>query len=119
MIKPADNDEDFKIPSLDHDIFAIRWKDESWPKGASSWMYSIPEGLYQLLVWIKNNYNNIEVPITENGWSDTGELNDVARIAYLKGHFEAIHRAIEDGCHVTAHASWSIVDNFEWEMGYL
>lgn len=34
--------------------------------------------------WIKNNYNNIEVIITENGWSDEGQLDDYERIDYLK-----------------------------------
>lgn len=81
-------------------------------------MYSVPEGLYQLLLWVKNNYNNTEVQITENGWSDRGELNDVARIEYFEGHYDAVHRAIQDGCYVTAHAAWSIIDNFEWLLGY-
>lgn len=37
-----------------------------------------------LCSWIKNNYNNIEVIVTENGWSDEGQLDDTERIDYLK-----------------------------------
>lgn len=117
-IKPAVDKNSFKNPSFLSDVFTNHWKDPLWPKGASSWMYSVPEGLYQLLLWIKNNYNNTEVLITENGWSDRGELDDIARIKYFIGHYDAVHRAIQDGCNVTAHAAWSIIDNFEWLMGY-
>lgn len=68
--------------------------------------------------WIRTEYNNPEVLITENGWSDDGELNDVGRIDYLKGHLRATLDAINDGCNVTAHTTWSIMDNFEWMRGY-
>lgn len=40
--------------------------------------------MYLLCSWIKNNYNNVEVIITENGWSDDGQLDDTERIDYLK-----------------------------------
>lgn len=111
-------EDTFEKPSFSRDVFTWGWVDDSWPRAKSSWLFSVPEGLYQLLLWLRDNYNNKEVRITENGWSDDGELNDAARIAYLEGHFEAIYRAIQDGCNVTAHASWSIIDNFEWLMGY-
>lgn len=58
--------------------------DPNWPKSKSSWLYSVPQGLGDILRWIKKNYNNVEVFITENGWSDDGQLNDIERIDYLK-----------------------------------
>lgn len=108
----------FDHPSFSADQFTWGWIDESWPQAKSTWLRSIPEGLYQLLLWLRDHYNNVEIRITENGWSDEGELEDVGRITYLRDHFEAVHRAIQDGCNVSAHASWSIVDNFEWLQGY-
>lgn len=105
-------------PSLWQDIFCHTWADPNWPRGKSSWLYSVPEGFYGLMTWIRDHYDNIEVLITENGWSDNGELNDQDRITYLRDHLAALHRAIEDGCYITGHATWSIVDNFEWLMGY-
>lgn len=69
--------------------------------------------------WIKNEYDNPEVIITENGWSDDGELNDVGRIDYLKSHLQATLEArIVDGCNVTGYTHWSVIDNFEWGRGY-
>ena len=38
-----------------------------------------------VLVWIKNEYNNPDVYVTENGFSDkTGRINDADRVDYYK-----------------------------------
>lgn len=34
--------------------------------------------------WIKNKYGNVDIFITENGFSDTGELDDVKRIEFYQ-----------------------------------
>jgi beta-glucosidase/6-phospho-beta-glucosidase/beta-galactosidase len=36
-----------------------------------------------MLAWIAHEYNNPPVFVTENGFSDRGELEDVDRIKYL------------------------------------
>lgn len=91
----------------------------SWPRAKSTWLFSAPEGLHDLLVWIKDNYNNVKVYITENGWSDEPDtIKDVGRIKYLNDHLSAISKAINDGgCNIKAYTVWSLVDNFEWMMG--
>jgi beta-glucosidase/6-phospho-beta-glucosidase/beta-galactosidase len=43
----------------------------------------IPWGFRKLLNWIAKEYNNPPVMITENGYSDYGDLNDRERIDYL------------------------------------
>lgn len=50
---------------------------------------------YQLTIhnncrWIKDEYDDPEVFITENGWSDKGELEDTGRTKYLHDHLESI-----------------------------
>lgn len=94
--------------------------DPQWERAKSTWLFSVPGGLHDHLVWIKNNYNNVKVYITENGWSDEPmQLNDDGRQKYLKSHLAAISRAINvEGCNVKAYTVWSLVDNFEWMMGY-
>lgn len=55
-------------------------------------MYSItfrifqvyPEGLRKALKWIKENCDDPEIFIMENGYSDDGETNDFKRIQYLQ-----------------------------------
>ena len=51
----------------------------------SSWLFNTPELMRDILVWIKNEYNNPPLYITENGFSDkTGQINDADRIDYYK-----------------------------------
>lgn len=92
--------------------------DDKWTKGKSYFLYSVPDGLHDLLIWIKDKYNNPTVLITENGWSDDGEIEDEGRITYIRDHLSAIARAIKDGSSVKAYTVWSIIDNFEWMAGY-
>lgn len=56
--------------------------------------------------------------ITENGWSDEGELDDIGRIEYMKSHLQAVLDANKDGCRVNGYTHWSVIDNFEWNRGY-
>ena len=106
-------------PSFYHDSFVETTQSDDWPTAKSTWLKSVPEGLRAMLNWIRREYDNPEVIITENGWSDEGDLNDVGRIDYLKGHLRAVLNAIHlDNCKVTGYTYWSIIDNFEWMMGY-
>jgi short-subunit dehydrogenase involved in D-alanine esterification of teichoic acids len=43
----------------------------------------VPWGLRKLLNWIKAEYGNVSVVITENGFSDRGNITDIGRINYL------------------------------------
>lgn len=47
-----------------------------------------------LIRWIKREYNNPVVFITENGWSDRGELEDDERIEYLHDHLTEIQNVV-------------------------
>lgn len=82
-----------------------------------------PSSLYDLLIEIKEKYQNIEVFITENGsaFNDKivdGHVHDHDRIDYLKSHLLALHQAILHGSNVTRYYAWSLFDNFEWGLGY-
>uniref|UniRef100_A0A1B0CYE3 Uncharacterized protein n=1 Tax=Phlebotomus papatasi TaxID=29031 RepID=A0A1B0CYE3_PHLPP len=102
-----------------NDTRIIQSRAAHWPRAKSEWLYSAPEGFRELLRWIKKEYNNPDVIITENGWSDDGQLDDIERIEYLKRHLKEILGAIQqDGCNVKGHTTWSILDNFEWMQGF-
>ena len=47
-----------------------------------------------------------------------GRVRDVRRIWYLRDHLAQVHRAIKDGVPVGGYFAWSLVDNFEWALGY-
>ncbi|KAJ3636634.1 hypothetical protein MTP99_000157 [Tenebrio molitor] len=106
-------------PSHWADTGVIGYQDASWPGSASSWLKVVPWGLNKLLVWIKDHYDNPPVLITENGFSDTGELDDYDRANYYKQYLYEILKAInEEECNVIGYTAWSLMDNFEWMAGY-
>ena len=116
------NNLDFEAhpnPSFERDQHTRKSVDPQWPQAKSLWLRSVPSGLRQILNWIKNQYDNPEVIITENGWSDDGDIYDAGRMDYIQGHLQAVLDAIrKDRCNVTGYTYWSVIDNFEWMMGY-
>jgi len=82
-----------------------------------------PESLYALLTRIKTEYTEIPLYITENGaaYPDkkiAGKVEDFERIHYLRDHFAAAHRFIEENGNLQGYYVWSFMDNYEWSFGY-
>ena len=78
----------------------------------------VPEAFTDLLLRLRDDYGNPPVLITENGGIFPEPLHDEGRIEYLRGHLAAVHDAIEQGADVRAYYHWSLLDNFEWALGY-
>jgi len=54
-------------------------------RAASIWLKITPFGLRKMLNFIKDKFNNPEILITENGYSDKeGYLDDAMRVYYYK-----------------------------------
>lgn len=82
-----------------------------------------PSGLHEILLRLKTNYGDPLLYITENGCSDPFSTNpavidDAFRIAYLRQHLEAVLAAREAGANVAGFFHWSLIDNFEWTLGF-
>ena len=83
-----------------------------------------PDGFTELLISLKDTYPNLPpVYITENGcaYDDpvvNGRCSDPRRIDYLNLHLRAILDAIDAGVDVRGYFQWSLMDNFEWALGY-
>ncbi|XP_077295390.1 myrosinase 1-like [Arctopsyche grandis] len=101
---------------FEDDLGVEKFVDPSWP--SSAWVKVVPWGFRNLLNWIRNSYNSPEIIVFENGFPDQGDKDDVGRINYYNGYMNALLDAMEDGCNVTAYTAWSLMDNFEWSMGY-
>ncbi|WP_308013861.1 GH1 family beta-glucosidase [Streptantibioticus parmotrematis] len=90
---------------------------------ASGWAVD-PSALRELLVRVAREHPGLPLLVTENGaaFEDTldadGAVHDPRRVAYLRAHLEAVHRAISDGADVRGYFLWSLLDNFEWSEGY-
>lgn len=83
-----------------------------------------PDALYELLGRLHFEYRAPALYVTENGasWGDGpdahGRIADTRRIAYLRAHFAAAHRALAAGVPLRGYFVWSFMDNFEWARGY-
>ena len=83
-----------------------------------------PKGMYDLLMHIKEQYDNPTVYITENGSANKddiikdGIIIDDDRLEYLKGYIGEIGNAIEQGADIRGYYVWTLMDNFEWAKGY-
>ncbi|WP_328296697.1 GH1 family beta-glucosidase [Streptomyces sp. NBC_00435] len=101
----------------------VRFLPAPGPRTAMDWPVD-PGGLYELLTRLRDELPGVPLLITENGaaygdYADPeGAVHDPERIAYLRGHLAAVHRAISDGADVRGYFVWSLLDNFEWAYGY-
>jgi beta-glucosidase len=83
-----------------------------------------PEGFTKVLTWLRDEYGNPPVFVTENGACDNtqpgydGKVHDALRVEYMHRHVIALHRAIRSGCDIRGYMAWSLLDNFEWAYGY-
>ncbi|WJX71789.1 Beta-glucosidase 12 [Trifolium repens] len=96
------------------------------PKTSSIWLSIYPKGIHELLLYTKTKYNDPLIYITENGIDELNDptlsleeaLADTARIDYYYSHLYYLQTAIKDGVNVKGYFAWSLLDNFEWILGY-
>ena len=53
--------------------------------------------------------------ITENGLADS---QDKLRKDFIRDHLIWLHKATEEGVDVKGYFHWSLIDNFEWALGF-
>jgi beta-glucosidase len=93
------------------------------PKTQMGWEI-FPDGLHHFLTRMAKDYvGDLPLYVTENGmaWDDhveNGAVYDPERTAFVSDHIKATLRAIEDGANVKGFFYWSLLDNYEWALGY-
>jgi beta-glucosidase len=93
------------------------------PKTQMDWEI-YPDGLYNFLTRTAREYTgDLPLLVTENGMSNAdvirnGVVDDPERIAYVNVHIAAVLRAIDDGVPINGYFLWSLLDNYEWALGY-
>jgi len=73
----------------------------------------VPEDIYGALMLL-GRYKK-PIFIAEAGLADK---EDRYRADYITRQICAVHKAIEDGVDVRGHMYWSLLDNYEWALGY-
>jgi beta-glucosidase len=98
------------------------------PKDDTAWTEMgwevYPDGLYQILCRLHFEYRVPKIYITESGCSysdgpgESRRVHDRRRINFLRSHFAAARRAMDQGVPLAGYFVWSLLDNFEWACGY-
>jgi beta-glucosidase len=78
----------------------------------------VPAAFTDLLVRLRDDYGDVPILITENGAVFPEPIHDAKRVAFVRDHLAAVHDAIERGVPVIGYCHWSLMDNFEWKLGY-
>ena len=84
----------------------------AWRKTDMDWNFA-PERIYDALMMLKRYKKPIY--IAEAGLADA---TDSGRAEYITKQVDAAWRAIQDGVDVRSHIYWSLLDNYEWALGF-
>lgn len=90
------------------------------PKTQMGWEI-FPQGLHHFLTWVHENYTKgLPLYVTENGMANPDEVGvpDQTRIDYLNAHVAAAQHAMAEGVPLAGYTFWSLMDNYEWALGY-
>ena len=84
-----------------------------------------PAALTRVLCWVKERYGDIPMYVTENGAAFydppqpiDGRVDDPLRIWYLREHLLAAREAMRQGVDLRGYFVWSLIDNYEWTLGF-
>jgi beta-glucosidase len=82
-------------------------------------------GLTDTLTWVTERYGRIPLYVTENGaafydppQAIDGHVDDPLRVGYYREHLGAAHAALCQGVDLRGYFAWSLLDNYEWSLGY-
>lgn len=95
---------------------------EDVPLTAMGWEIT-PDAFTELLIDLQQRYSLPPIYITENGAAMDdemveGEVADSDRVDYFNSHLNAVHNAVKAGVDIKGYFAWSLMDNFEWALGY-
>lgn len=95
---------------------------DGFPKTSTDWPVT-PECLYWGPRFLYERYKK-PIYITENGMSChdaislDGKVHDPNRIDFLNRYLRELKKCAEDGTDIRGYFLWSLMDNFEWSIGY-
>ncbi|MDX1743775.1 MAG: family 1 glycosylhydrolase, partial [Ruegeria sp.] len=88
------------------------------PKTQMGWEID-PAALSRFLLRTAKDYTgDLPIYVTENGMASPQRQQDDDRIDYLDQHLSAVQAALDHGVPVKGYFVWSLLDNYEWALGY-
>lgn len=85
------------------------------------------KGIYDICINLRDNYENIEFYISENGMGVEGEeryinnegiVEDDYRIEFIKDHLAWLHQGIQEGANCQGYHLWTFIDCWSWANSY-
>jgi beta-glucosidase len=73
-----------------------------------------PEALGNVIRFVSAHWSK-PIIVTENGVSTD---HDEERVEFIERALTGIHQCIKEGINVIGYTYWSLLDNFEWQLGY-
>ncbi len=83
-----------------------------WRKTDMDWNFA-PEHIYDALLML-HRYRK-PMFVSEGGLADA---TDATRAEYITKQVAGVHKAIAAGADVRGHLYWSLLDNYEWALGF-
>jgi beta-glucosidase/6-phospho-beta-glucosidase/beta-galactosidase len=83
-----------------------------WKKTDMDWNFA-PDHIHDALMMLSKYKKPLFV--SEGGIADH---DDSDRAEYITRQVEGVRRAIADGADVRGHLYWSLMDNYEWALGF-
>ncbi|MHC5247758.1 glycoside hydrolase family 1 protein [Enterococcus sp. LJL90] len=113
--KYAPNAETPFHPEIFYDTFDLPGKQMNNSRGWEIY----PQVMYDMALYLKNNYGNIPWLITENGMGreneeqyqdETGMVQDSYRIDFISQHLRYLIKAVEEGANCEGYMLWAFTD---------
>jgi beta-glucosidase len=95
------------------ELFTRRYYPEDAPLSPGGMIASLPEEFFKSLKWALQF--KVPIIVTENGVEDA---EDSFRREYLADHIHQLWRAVNFNYPIKGYFVWSLVDNFEWSLGW-
>ncbi|XP_068450472.1 beta-klotho [Clinocottus analis] len=105
------------------DFFALSFGPNNLRLGRGLVQYgqTVTPNLRRVLGWIKLEYGDPKVLVTEGSWFSEASVGkeDTLAIYLMKRFINQVLQAIKlDGVQVFGYSAWSLVDGFEWNYGF-
>lgn len=110
--------EGLRIKNLFETSFDETTKRNKWGREVEA------QAMYNGIMYIKENYNNPLILVTENGHGalekadKNGFVDDTERIEIISGFINKMLEAKQDGARVYGYYHWSTMDLYSWINGY-
>lgn len=116
-----------KVERFHPDILPLKTKHVPQPQHTQTETHweVFPEALTRILLWVTERYGKFPIYITENGAAFydppspiDGRIDDPLRVEYYRQHLRAAHDAMQQGVDLRGYYAWSLLDNYEWSLGF-